>query len=263
MIPLGEMIKQISILFSARRLNEKNETHSTSQLFEEQDNVADAAVPCSSTSMVSNNFFKKKCKTNSRQINSKFKMSVDSGNLKNSKKEKRKFVEEEVEAEPSTPPRPTKYLNIIQTRSGNFIEEPMTPEKTDRLGFKVTPMTPINKAFRIEKFNTNGTNEQINKSKKRKIVQIEEPAIVLPKPHWTVEQDNNGQPKKRARNILMGSTEVIIKPLNGKKRIKSARDLIPAELQRFRENNLYRAGIPRQDSRSLLMDRMKRILSQK
>lgn len=190
-------------------------------------------------------------------------MSVDSGDFKKSKKEKRKFVENEVEAEPSTPPRPVKYLNIIESRSGKFIEEPITPEKKDRLGFKVTPMTPINKAFRVEKLDTNGTNEPVNKSKKRKIVQIEEPAIVLPKPHWIVEQDNNGQPKKRARNIMTGTTEMIIKPLNGKKRIKSARDLIPAELQRFRENNLYRAGIPRQDSRSLLMDRMKRILSRK
>lgn len=190
-------------------------------------------------------------------------MSVDSGDLKNSMKQKVEFVEIETEAEPSTPPRkPVKYLNIIESRSGKFIEEPITPEQKDRFGFKVTPITPINKAFSIEKLNTNGTNEQVNKCKKRKIVYVEEPAIVLPKPHWNVEQDNV-QPKKRARNITTGATEMIIRPLNEKKRTKSARDLIPVELQRFRERNLYRAGIPRQDSRSLLMDRMKRLASQK
>lgn len=192
-------------------------------------------------------------------------MSVDSGNfkIKNSKKQKRQFVEIETASAPSTPPRkPVKYLNIIESRSGKFIEEPITPEKKDRLGFKVTPMTPVNKGFRVEKLDSNATNEQVNKSKKRKIDHVEEPAIVLPKPHWTVEQDNV-QPKKRARNILTGTTEMIIKPLNEKKRIKRARDIIPAELQRFREQNLYRAGIPRQDSRSLLMDRLKRLASQK
>lgn len=191
-------------------------------------------------------------------------MSVDSTDFKKSKKEKRKFVEIDTEDEtPTTPQKPVKYLNIINSRSGKFIEEPVTPEKKDKLGFKVTPMTPVNKAFRVEKLDLNGTNDpKVNKSKKRKIVQVEEPAIVLPKPNWTVEQDNV-QPRKRARNIMTGNTEMIVKPLNEKKRIRSARDLIPAELQRFRESNLYRAGIPRQDSRSLLMDRMKRMLSRK
>lgn len=190
-------------------------------------------------------------------------MSVDSGDFKKSMKQKRKFVEIESEAEPSTPPRNfVKYLNIIETRSGKFIEEPITPEKKDRLGFKVAPMTPVNKAFRVEKLATNGTNEQVNKNKKRKIVQVDEPAIVLPKPHWIVEQESV-QPQKRARNTMAGNTEMIVKPLNEKRRIKSARNLIPVELQRFRESNLYRAGIQRQDSRSLLMDRVKRLASQK
>lgn len=52
----------------------------------------------------------------------------------NISKGKRKFVELDLE-EPRERQKP-KYLKIINSASGQFIEEPMTPEKKNKFGFR-------------------------------------------------------------------------------------------------------------------------------
>lgn len=188
-----------------------------------------------------------------------FQVEADTSDSKKAKKQKRKFNEIDQVAGPSR--KPKKYLNIISTTSGAFIEEPMTPEKKNKFGFKELPMTPINRAFQIEQMKKSEERQQVAKIKKRKIIHIEEPVITLPQPKWSInaQEPSTSHAAKRSRTIHMGPTEVIIRPLPNNKRKKTARELIPKELVEFRKTNLYRNGIPRQDARELLLEKQKRL----
>ncbi|XP_031634025.1 protein slender lobes [Contarinia nasturtii] len=173
---------------------------------------------------------------------------------------KRKFVEIDTDVEPRERPKAKKLLNVIQSSSGAFIEEPMTPEKKNKFGFREAPKTPINSSFKIEK------RIQLaypGASKKRKSIYLDEDSddveMFLPRPRWQINtQFQHEQPKKRARKLDLGSTEIILQPVAPKKKTKR-NVLIPIELAQYRQNKLYRADIPRQDARNLLRERRKRV----
>lgn len=84
----------------------------------------------------------------------------------------------------------------------------------------------------------------------------DEAKLLLPKPKWQINvQFNDDQPKsKRARKLDIGSSEVVVMSLQPKKKASS----IPPELRQFRNKHIYRAGLQRQDARSLLRDKIKR-----
>lgn len=98
--------------------------------------------------------------------------------------------------------------------------------------------------------------------RKRKSVYLNEDEdldLLLPQPKWKINtQFEETQPKKRARKLDLGSTEVIIAPAEPSKKKKQTY-LIPVELARYRHNILNRAGIPRQNSQQLLRERQKRM----
>lgn len=101
--------------------------------------------------------------------------------------------------------------------------------------FAVTPKTPRNPNFHVE----------VRRKNKRKSIYIdeEEAANWLSKPKWLVNtKRNEEQPKKRARTMVVGSTEVIIVKPEKKK------PSISAELREFRYKQMHRAGLPREDS---------------
>lgn len=124
----------------------------------------------------------------------------------------------------------------------------------------VTPKTPVNPNFKIEK---RVHIIEPGRSNKRKSVYIcvdedeDVSQVLLPQPRWKIntQSDDDERPSKRARKLDMGSTEVIIQPVQTK---KPKRDrMIPPELRQYRHNLLHRAGIPRQSSYALLRDRQK------
>lgn len=89
---------------------------------------------------------------------------------------------------------------------------------------------------------------------KRKSIYLDEEEVsqmLLPKPRWLINtQFEKERPAKRARKLDMGSTEVIIQPLQPKKK-----KYIPRELLEFRSNRMYRQEIPRQDAHALLREK--------
>lgn len=83
------------------------------------------------------------------------------------------------------------------------------------------------------------------KSNKRKSFYVEEddPIIdeLLPKPKWKLNtQFEEDRPCKRARKLEVGSTEVILKPSESKKK-----PFIAEDLRQYRQREMYRKGIPR------------------
>lgn len=125
----------------------------------------------------------------------------------------------------------------------------------------VTPKTPVNSQFRVEK---RVHLIEPGRSNKRKSVYIsvdedeDVSQLLLPKPKWKINAqfEDFEQPPKRARKLELGATEVIIQPAQTKK-VKKDR-LIPAELAQYRQKMLFRAGIPRQSAHELLRLRQKR-----
>lgn len=196
---------------------------------------------------------------------------------KKSTKSKRKFEEIDADEEPYERPKAKKLLKIVSTASGGFIEEPMTPEKANKHGFQgnlihfilgkwenryvlndyhdvfaVTPLTPVNPSFQVQKRATN----------KRKSIYMDEDeaeaaGLLLPKPRWQINtQFERQQPRKRARKLELGSSEVIIQPIvSNNKKVKFS---ISTELRQFRHQQMYREGIPRQDARALLREKAKK-----
>lgn len=196
---------------------------------------------------------------------------------------KRKFEEIDIsDDDRRVRPESKKLLKIIETASGAFVEEPMTPEKKNKHAFQgnyrflqtlnfiktvflinfqklstsytVTPLTPVNQSFRVQK--------QIlkEKSNKRKSIYISEddPLIdeLLPKPKWKINtQFAEHQPRKRARKLEVGSTEVVVKSLEPKKKSKPT---IPEDIRLFRHRQMYRSDIPREDKRALLRQQYKK-----
>lgn len=104
----------------------------------------------------------------------------------------------------------------------------------------MTPLTPVNKDFRV---------------KKRKSIYIEkdDPMVdeFLPKPKWKINTqfETEDQPRKRARKLDVGSTEMIIKPLESKKKTKPT---IPEDVRKFRHRQMFRSDVPREDKRAQL-----------
>lgn len=87
--------------------------------------------------------------------------------------------------------------------------------------------------------------------------EAEAAGLLLPKPKWQIDtQFEREQPRKRARKLELGSSEVILQPLEPKN--KHVKFSIPAELRQFRQQRMYRAGIPRQDARALLREKYKK-----
>lgn len=122
----------------------------------------------------------------------------------------------------------------------------------------VTPLTPINPNFRVEK--RASVMDRINPNKRKSIYlneeEAEEAGLLLPKPRWQINtQFEDEQPRKRARKLDVGSTEVVFRPAEPKTKGKAN---IAAELRQFRSNKMYRKGIPRQDARALLREKFKR-----
>lgn len=86
--------------------------------------------------------------------------------------------------------------------------------------------------------------------------EAEEAGLLLPKPRWQVNmQFEEMQPRKRARKMEVGSTEIIVEQVEPKKKGNAT---IAAELLQYRRNKMYRAGIPRQDARALLREKYKK-----
>lgn len=164
----------------------------------------------------------------------------------------------------------------------------MTPEKNKKFGFKgknptnlinfipnivyfhisknfiwflaEIPRTPTNHAFKVEKRVKIPVPYQPCKRKSIYLNEDEDVDLLLPQPKWKINtQFEETQPKKRARKLDLGSTEVIIAPAMPTKKKKQTYYPIPAELARYRENILHRAGIPRQNARALLRERQKRM----
>lgn len=78
--------------------------------------------------------------------------------------------------------------------------------------------------------------------------------MFLPKPRWQINtQFETEQPRKRARKLEMGATEVILQPLHPKKR--NLAKMLPADLVEYRRSKMYRGDIPRQDARALLREK--------
>lgn len=102
------------------------------------------------------------------------------------------------------------------------------------------------------------------KGNKRKSIYLDEDeasALLLPQPRWQVNtQFEEERPKKRARKLEMGSTEVILQPLVSK---KNPRKMIPVELLEFRRNKINRSNLPRQDARALIREKQLRSLLRK
>lgn len=104
-----------------------------------------------------------------------------------------------------------------------------------------------------------------NRTNKRKSVylNVDEDDVrdmFLPRPKWQINTqfDDYHQPTKRSRKLELGATQVMLQPAEPQRR-KRAIQSIPLELRRYRHNILHRAGIPRQDSYTLLRERQKRL----
>lgn len=111
----------------------------------------------------------------------------------------------------------------------------------------MTPLTPVNHDFRVHR----------NKVNKRKSIYIQEDdpivAELLPKPKWKIntqfDRTEDDQPRKRARKLDVGASEVILKPLESKKKSQAN---IPEDIRKFRQRQMYRSDLPREDKRAQL-----------
>lgn len=155
-----------------------------------------------------------------------------------------------------------KYFNIL-TSNGFFTEEPITPPSPKlQNGFRVSPLTPQT-GFKVKSL-ISKPNLMFAKYKKRKVTEIAEPVTFLPKPKWMNNDEEETQQSKRKKPSdeleIYGencSTRFIVKPIEKRKK-QRAEFLIPQELLEYRKQNLYRKGIPRQNSRNLLRQLEKR-----
>lgn len=114
--------------------------------------------------------------------------------------------------------------------------------------FTVTPLTPVNRNFRVQ------ITKDPSKSNKRQSIYIakDDPMLdeLLPKPKWKINtQFEEAQPRKRARKLEIGSTDVVFESLDSKNKSKPA---IPEGVRQFRHRHAHRSGIPREDKRALL-----------
>lgn len=99
---------------------------------------------------------------------------------------------------------------------------------------------------------------------KRKSIYIQEDhplaAELLPQPKWKIntqfDGSEDGQPRKRARKLDVGATEMIIKPLESKK--KKSQHAIPEDVRKFRHRQMFRSDLPREDKRALLRQQYKK-----
>lgn len=124
-----------------------------------------------------------------------------------------------------------------------------------------TPLTPVNPHFRVLRAIPVFEKARGNKRKSIYLDEDEATALLLPKPRWQINtQFDVEPPKKRARKLEMGSTEVILQPLVSK---KNPRKRIPLELVEFRRNKMNRPDIPRQDARALIREKQKRMFLRK
>lgn len=83
-------------------------------------------------------------------------------------------------------------------------------------------------------------------------IEADDPMVdeLLPKPKWKIDtQFGAVQPRKRARKLDVGSTEMILKPLESKKK---SRPTIPDDVRKFRHRQMYRSDLPREDKRAQL-----------
>lgn len=136
-----------------------------------------------------------------------------------------------------------KHLKII-TKSGEFQVSDLTPPRIDRFGFKESPMTPIQRSFRVQELGNKGC------AKKRRL-DFDEPKNVLPMPRWS---EAVARLKAKRRKVLTGDENADqIRILNLKRRAA----VIPNEIKNFRKNNIYRSGILRQESNALLQQKQK------
>lgn len=123
--------------------------------------------------------------------------------------------------------------------------------------FTVTPLTPVNENFRVQ----SRISKDRYKSSKRKSLYVEadDPLVaeLLPKPRWQINTqfDAEVQPAKRARKFEVGSTEMILQPLTSKDKSKPT---VSEDIRKFRERQMYRSDIPREDRRALLRQQYKK-----
>lgn len=190
----------------------------------------------------------------------------------------------DMEEEPKAKGDGKKLLKIICSASGMFVEEPVTPEKENKYGFKgneckmcnpwtsiilmrfiivffftETPLTPVNRNFNVERRGGILGRARTNKRKSIYIDEHEAEELLLRKARWQIStQFDSQRPSKRARKMETGTAEVLLHNAQPKKRKQRAVDLIPIELANFRRNNMYRDGIRRQDARALLNEKYKR-----
>lgn len=188
-------------------------------------------------------------------------------------RKKRDDSAERIESNGGEQPKSKKPKRLrILTASGPFDESPMTPPRV-QFGFIETPFPPTPRGFKVQLVSKNSP-KTMKAKKRRRVVDFDEPSNVLPKPKWNVESlfddFEQTQNKKRHRGSSeihiynSGPTEFIVKPLEPTKRRKQpSSSLIPAELMEFRQKNLYRKGIPRQDARTLLRNREKIAMSKR
>lgn len=117
----------------------------------------------------------------------------------------------------------------------------------------MTPLTPVNHDFRVHR----------NKVNKRKSIYIQEDdplaAELLPQPRWKINTQFDGfeddQPRKRPRKLDVGATEMILKPLESKKK---SQPTIPHDVRKFRHRQMYRSDVPREDKRAQLRQQYKK-----
>lgn len=117
----------------------------------------------------------------------------------------------------------------------------------------VTPLTPVNNDFRVHR----------NKVNKRKSIYIQEDdplaAELLPQPKWKIntqfDGSEDGRPRKRARKLDVGATEIVFQPLESKKKSQLT---IPEDIRKFRHRQMFRSDVPREDKRAQLRQQYKK-----
>lgn len=141
---------------------------------------------------------------------------------------------------------PSNRLKII-TRSGEFNISDLTPQQPNRFGFRESPMTPLPRTFKVQDL-----NENKQKVKKRRI-DFDEPRNVLRKPMWAIQTSDAPKTKRPKVQLTVNeTTDVCIVKLKSNRH-----NIIPNEILNFRKNNIYRNGIQRQKSSTLLAQKHK------
>lgn len=170
----------------------------------------------------------------------------------------KKWNEEPIEPKQKKATKNKKLLKIF-TSSGTFKEEPITPPKV-QFGFVESDLTPKRRSWKVETV-AQPVHETKKPAKKRCFEETEDIPFKL-KPKWVQQQqrerneDYQREKRPKTSSRLVGNTQVIVNA--AKKRRAKAASLIPLELVKFREKNLYRKGIPRQTGREMLKQEEKR-----